>query len=102
MPRNILVVDDEPLNLDLLEQELADLGYAIDTADGGKAALEELRRDPGVAPFILAATTVYPDGSRITARGSVNVLPPPHAAATARTPFDPMAEPAGWRNQPGR
>ena len=37
MPRNILVVDDEPLNLDLLEQELADLGYAIDTADGQRA-----------------------------------------------------------------
>jgi DNA-binding NtrC family response regulator len=46
MPRNILIVDDEPLNLDLLEQELADLGYAIDTADGGKAALEKLALKP--------------------------------------------------------
>ncbi|MGH7853950.1 MAG: sigma-54-dependent transcriptional regulator [Candidatus Binatia bacterium] len=42
MPQNILIVDDEPLNLDLLEQELTDLGYAVDKADGGRAALEKL------------------------------------------------------------
>jgi len=46
MPQKILVVDDEPLNLDLLEQELTDLGYAVDKADGGKAALETLSATP--------------------------------------------------------
>jgi len=46
MPQNILIVDDEPLNLDLLEQELADLGYAVDKADGGKPALERLSAKP--------------------------------------------------------
>jgi DNA-binding NtrC family response regulator len=46
MAQNILIVDDEPLNLDLLEQELADLGYAVETADGGKAALEKLAAKP--------------------------------------------------------
>ena len=46
MPQNILIVDDEPLNLDLLEQELTDLGYTVDKADGGKAALERLAVQP--------------------------------------------------------
>jgi CheY-like chemotaxis protein len=30
MRQKILLVDDEPLNLDLLEQELGELGYAIE------------------------------------------------------------------------
>ena len=40
----ILVVDDEPLNLDLLEQELSDLGYAVDKAGDGPTALESIAR----------------------------------------------------------
>jgi len=46
MSRTILIVDDEPLNLDLLEQELSDLGYAVEKADSGKAALEKLSTKP--------------------------------------------------------
>ncbi len=42
MPHKILLVDDEPLNLDLLEQELTELGYVIEKADGGRAALDKL------------------------------------------------------------
>jgi DNA-binding NtrC family response regulator len=40
MPSRILIVDDEPFNLDLLEQELTDLGYAIERASNGAQALE--------------------------------------------------------------
>ena len=29
MSSKILIVDDEPFNLDVLEQELTDLGYAV-------------------------------------------------------------------------
>ena len=46
MPQNLLIVDDEPLNLDLLEQELSDLGYTVDKADSGKAALQKLAAKP--------------------------------------------------------
>ena len=46
MAQKILVVDDEPLNLDLLEQELSDLGYLVEKADGGKAAMEKLSVKP--------------------------------------------------------
>ncbi len=51
MPNDILIVDDEPLNLDLLEQELGDLGYAVEKAGGGKAALEALAAKPGGSGF---------------------------------------------------
>ena len=39
MSNRILVVDDEPFNLDLLEQELTDGGYAVERASGGREAL---------------------------------------------------------------
>jgi DNA-binding NtrC family response regulator len=42
MPQKILLVDDEPLNLDLLEQELGELGYIIAKAGSGRAALDML------------------------------------------------------------
>jgi DNA-binding NtrC family response regulator len=39
MPNKILIVDDEPFNLDLLEQELSDHGYSIERAGDGAEAL---------------------------------------------------------------
>jgi len=42
MPHTVLVVDDEPFNLDLLEQELSDRGYAVVRAAGGVEALEKV------------------------------------------------------------
>src|SRR5262245_44193164 len=36
----ILIVDDEPLNVDLLEQELADAGYCTLSATSGHQALK--------------------------------------------------------------
>jgi len=44
MPNKILIVDDEPFNLDLLEQELADLGYPSERASDGKQALEKITK----------------------------------------------------------
>src|SRR5690348_5822924 len=42
MPSKILIVDDEPFNLDLLEQEVSDLGYAVARAKDGPQALSDL------------------------------------------------------------
>ncbi len=39
MRERILIVDDEPFNLDLLAQELSDLGYAVERARHGVEAL---------------------------------------------------------------
>lgn len=41
-PRRILVVDDDPLNLDLLEQELTDQGYAVERASDGEEAVQKV------------------------------------------------------------
>jgi DNA-binding response OmpR family regulator len=42
----ILIVDDEPFNVDYLEQELEDLGYQTLSAGNGKEALERIAADP--------------------------------------------------------
>jgi class 3 adenylate cyclase len=41
MPNKILIVDDEPFNLDLLEQELMEYDYVIERANDGVEALEK-------------------------------------------------------------
>jgi DNA-binding NtrC family response regulator len=41
MANKILIVDDEPFNLDLLEQELSDRGYSIERAGDGAEALDK-------------------------------------------------------------
>jgi len=42
-PPRILIVDDEPFNLDYLEQELSDFDYEILTATNGQEALEKIK-----------------------------------------------------------
>ena len=42
MANKILIVDDEPFNLDLLEQELQEQGYDIERASDGAEALEKV------------------------------------------------------------
>ncbi|HEY2990823.1 MAG TPA: response regulator [Candidatus Binatia bacterium] len=42
MPNKVLIVDDEPFNLDLLEQELGDQNYSIERANDGVEALEKV------------------------------------------------------------
>lgn len=41
-PSKILIVDDEPFNVDYLEQELEDLGYETVSASNGQEALEQV------------------------------------------------------------
>ena len=40
MKATLLIVDDEPANLDLLEQELGDAGYRTRSASSGELAIE--------------------------------------------------------------
>jgi CheY-like chemotaxis protein len=42
MANKILIVDDEPFNLDLLEQELMDYDYRLERAGDGVEALEKI------------------------------------------------------------
>ncbi|MGE0683196.1 MAG: response regulator, partial [Candidatus Binatia bacterium] len=41
-PPKILIVDDEPFNVDILEQELADMGYSTLSAASGQEALAKV------------------------------------------------------------
>ena len=45
MRSKILIVDDEPFNVDYLEQELVDLGYETISAGNGQEALQRVRSD---------------------------------------------------------
>jgi class 3 adenylate cyclase/CheY-like chemotaxis protein len=57
MPNKILIVDDEPFNLDLLEQELSDQGYAIERANDGAEALAKV---PSFLPDVVLLDYMMP------------------------------------------
>jgi len=56
----ILIVDDEPFNLDYLEQELADLGYETVSAANGQEALQKVAEAPD--PILLDVMMPVMDG----------------------------------------
>jgi putative two-component system response regulator len=43
LPHNVLLVDDNPINLEIMSSQLASRGYAVDTAANGKEALERFK-----------------------------------------------------------
>jgi DNA-binding response OmpR family regulator len=53
----ILIVDDEPFNVDYLEQELADLGYETISATNGQEALEKVAAE---APDLILLDVMMP------------------------------------------
>lgn len=57
MPNKILIVDDEPFNLDLLEQELTDQGYVIERANDGTEALDKV---PSFLPDVILLDYMMP------------------------------------------
>ena len=56
-PAKILIVDDEPFNVDYLEQELADLGYETISASNGQEALEKVTAE---APDLILLDVMMP------------------------------------------
>ena len=63
-PSRILIVDDEPLNVDYLEQELESLGFTTDTAANGLEALERVAAAP---PDLVLLDVMMPGMDGITA-----------------------------------
>ncbi len=57
MPNKILIVDDEPFNLDLLEQELEEQNYTIERANDGAEALEKV---PSFLPDLILLDYMMP------------------------------------------
>jgi DNA-binding response OmpR family regulator len=56
-PSKILIVDDEPFNVDYLEQELEDLGYETVSASNGQEALEKVAAE---APDLIMLDVMMP------------------------------------------
>lgn len=56
-PPKILIVDDEPFNVDILEQELADLGYKTLSAASGQEALAKVAAE---APDLILLDVMMP------------------------------------------
>ena len=54
----VLIVDDDPMNLEMLAVALLDNGFAVRTADSGAEALAEARRLP---PALVLADVMMPD-----------------------------------------
>lgn len=63
----ILIVDDEPYNIDTIEQELEELGFTICTAENGKTALELVKETP---PDVILLDIMMPimDGFEVLRR----------------------------------
>jgi adenylate cyclase len=57
MANKILIVDDEPFNLDLLEQELQEQSYEIERANDGVEALEKV---PSFLPDVILLDYMMP------------------------------------------
>jgi two-component system phosphate regulon response regulator PhoB len=58
MSTRILVVDDEPDLLELVRLALSQAGFTVDTASGGREALEKIRRAP---PGLVVLDLMMPD-----------------------------------------
>jgi two-component system cell cycle response regulator CpdR len=65
MVRVVLVVDDEPLVLDLTADMLADLGFEVVTANGGRQALAKLVADPRIEILITDMNMPGMDGYQL-------------------------------------
>jgi CheY-like chemotaxis protein len=63
-PSKILIVDDEPFNVDYLEQELEDLGYVTVSARNGREALEKVALE---APDLILLDVMMPIMDGLTA-----------------------------------
>jgi CheY-like chemotaxis protein/anti-sigma regulatory factor (Ser/Thr protein kinase) len=65
----VLIVDDEPFNLEILSEHLADAGYETVTAEDGEAAWEILQHDEeGFATILLDRMMPRMDGMQVLAK----------------------------------
>jgi CheY-like chemotaxis protein len=67
--RSLLVVDDEPMALVLMDRILTDVGFDVTTAESGFAAVDALRKSPFAYDLVLLDLTMpFMDGEETLAR----------------------------------
>ncbi|GMR08924.1 MAG: hypothetical protein BMS9Abin26_1934 [Gammaproteobacteria bacterium] len=90
----ILVVDDEPLNLEIIEEHLDDEGYAVVTAENGVAAWELLEKDPEFDTILLDRMMPEMDGIEVLKKikASHTLRDIPVIMQTAASSQDQIAE----------
>jgi DNA-binding NtrC family response regulator len=89
-PATILIVDDEPLNVDLLEQELDAAGYRTLAAESGEAALAlaaARRPDLVLLDVMMGGIDGYETCKRLKANEATRTIPIVFLTALAET-FD--------------
>ncbi len=66
-PQRILVVDDHPDNVEIIEARLTSRGYLVDTASNGEEALQRVRDNP---PHLILLDVMMPvmDGFEVSRR----------------------------------
>ena len=67
----ILVVDDEPMILEILADHCASLGMAVQEADDGEPALRALERNPGIELLVTDVRMPGLDGPALVERALV-------------------------------
>jgi two-component system, cell cycle response regulator len=67
LPQRILVVDDHPDNLEIIDARLSSRGYTIETATNGQEALERVKQEP---PHLILLDVMMPvmDGFEVSRR----------------------------------
>jgi CheY-like chemotaxis protein len=68
MPDRILIVDDEAFNLDVVEQELTDRGYATEQVPDGA---EALRKSGALRPDVVLPDCMMPGMSSLDVLKSI-------------------------------
>ncbi len=87
----ILVVDDEPLQREIMQTILEGEGYQVETAESGSAALARMKKSP--ADLVLTDLKMTGmDGIELLAAMPRGVVPPPVIIVTAHGTIDSAVE----------
>jgi CheY-like chemotaxis protein len=84
----VLIVDDEPFNVDYLEQQLEDSNYELITASNGREALDKIQSEQ---PDLVLLDLMMPilDGFAVLAQVTKGQLGAPAEISQPVLPFQP-------------
>ncbi|MHA1574267.1 MAG: sigma-54-dependent transcriptional regulator, partial [Alphaproteobacteria bacterium] len=90
MPKRVLVVDDDPVQLRILEETIKQFGYNVDTAEGGDAAIEALKADTSGQICLVLLNLVMPGTDGMVVLSAMRSLPrkPPTIVQAAHGSID--------------